>query len=525
MREKVFAYIRKNRLIQEDDNIVVGLSGGADSVSLFYILREYKKMVQFNLYAVHINHNIRGEEALRDEKYVEKICEEENVPLFIFSCDVTGIAKKNRLSVEEAGRIIRYEKFREVLNAHGGGKIAVAHHMNDQAETIMFNMIRGSGIKGIGGMNTANGDIIRPLLCVKRAEIEEYLSSIGREYCTDSTNLHDDYMRNRLRLKLIPYIEENINANFVENINEMAQILRETDDFMADCTDKIYGDSLIEKEDKKVILDTKILRNAHSAIVKRVIRKSFLEAGMGLKDVTKTHTEDVAALITKTTGKSVMLPLGYRAVNEYERLIIAKESIKEKTAIGKVVPIDIDLTGYNVNTMSTKEIKIAHTDIVTSGLNANTMPTKEIKTAHTDTITSGSNTNAMLTEDKAIIYNEPYTQTVIKLWLEEWNNNQKISSNDYTKMFDYDRISGNLQIRARQSGDYLIIDKSGKKKTLKAYYIDEKIPRDKRDTTLVIAQGNSVLWVLGHRISEKYKISADTKTVLCISIMEDLENG
>ena len=138
-----------------------------------------------------------------------------------------------------------------MLNAHGGGKIAVAHHMNDQAETIMFNMIRGSGIKGIGGMNPANGDIIRPLLCVKRAEIEEYLSSIGREYCTDSTNLHDDYMRNRLRLKLIPYIEENINANFVENINEMAQILRETDDFMADCTDKIYGDSLIEKEDKK----------------------------------------------------------------------------------------------------------------------------------------------------------------------------------------------------------------------------------------------------------------------------------
>lgn len=503
MREKVFAYIRKNRLIQEGDNIVVGLSGGADSVSLFYILREYKKMVQFNLYAVHINHNIRGEEALRDEKYVEKICEEENVPLFIFSCDVTGIAKKNRLSVEEAGRIIRYEKFREVLNAHGGGKIAVAHHMNDQAETIMFNMIRGSGIKGIGGMNPANGDIIRPLLCVKRAEIEEYLSSIGREYCTDSTNLHDDYMRNRLRLKLIPYIEENINANFVENINEMAQILRETDDFMADCTDKIYGDSLIEKEDKKVILDTKMLKTAHPAIVKRVIRKSFLEAGMGLKDVTKTHTEDVAALITKTTGKSVMLPLGYRAVNEYERLIIAKESIKEKTVIGKVVPIDIDLTGYNVNTM----------------------PTKEIKTAHTDTITSGSDINTMPTEDKAIIYNEPYTKTVIKLWLEEWNNNQKISSNDYTKMFDYDRISGNLQIRARQSGDYLIIDKSGKKKTLKAYYIDEKIPRDKRDTTLVIAQGNSVLWVLGHRISEKYKISADTKTVLCISIMEDLENG
>lgn len=525
MKEKVFAYIRKNRLIQEGDNIVVGLSGGADSVSLFYILREYKKMVQFKLYAVHINHNIRGEEALRDEKYVEKICEEENVPLFIFSCDVTGIAKKNRLSVEEAGRIIRYEKFREVLIAHGGGKIAVAHHMNDQAETIMFNMIRGSGIKGIGGMNPANGDIIRPLLCVKRAEIEEYLSSIGREYCTDSTNLHDDYMRNRLRLKLIPYIEENINANFVENINEMAQILRETDDFMADCTDKIYGDSLIEKEDKKVILDTKILRTAHPAIVKRVIRKSFLEAGMGLKDVTKTHTEDVAALITKTTGKSVMLPLGYRAVNEYERLIIAKESIKEKTVIGKVVPIDIDLTGYNVNAIPTKEIKTAHTDIATSGLNANTMPTKEIKIAHTDTITSGSNTKVMLTEDKAIIYNEPYTKTVIKLWLEEWNNNQKISSNDYTKMFDYDRISGNLQIRARQSGDYLIIDKSGKKKTLKAYYIDEKIPRDKRDTTLVIAEGNSVLWVLGHRISEKYKISADTKTVLCISIMEDLENG
>lgn len=476
MKDKVFAYIRKNNLIKEGDNIVTGLSGGADSVSLFYILCEYRRLVNFNMYAVHINHNIRGEEALRDERYVEKICKEEGVELSVFSCDVTGLAKKNRLSVEEQGRIIRYEKFNDVLRAHGGGKIAVAHHMNDQAETIMFNMIRGSGIRGIGGMNPVNGNIIRPLLCVKREEIEKYLSSIDKEYCTDSTNLHDDYMRNRLRLKLIPYIEENINANFIENINEMAEILRETDDFMAEWTDKVYGAALIEKKEREVVLNTEYLCDVHPAILKRVIRKSFEEAGMGLKDVTKTHTEDVSSLVYKKTGKMVTLPLGYRAINEYGKLIISKISDDKKTEKCVIVPIDII-------------------------------------------------SKRLLLDGEAVVYREPYTQTCIKIWTEQWNNNQKISSNDYTKMFDYDRISGNLQIRARQSGDYLIIDKSGRKKTLKAYYIDEKIPRDKRDTTLVIAEENSVLWVLGHRISEKYKISADTKKVLCISIMEDLENG
>lgn len=462
MKQRVFSYIEANNLIKQNDNIVIGVSGGADSVCLLNILCEYKKQVPFNIYAVHINHNIRGEEALRDERYVENLCKSLEVKLEIFSCDIIRMAKANKLSLEEQGRIVRYEKFREVLKANGGGKIAVAHHKNDQAETILFNMIRGSGLRGISGMKPQNGDIIRPLLDVKREDIERYLQERNIKYCTDSTNLIDDYMRNKLRLRLIPYIEENINNNFVNNISEMAEILRETDDFISNETDKLIKASTIKKEKESISFDIKILKESHSAIVKQLIRKTFDEIGMGLKDIGKIHVEEVLKLLEKDSGKSIMLPNGYIAKNSYGELTISK-NIKCDNAVA-INPITI-------------------------------VPNN--------------------------IYKENTTKKVIEVSLIDWNNDKKISTNDYTKMFDYDKISGTLQIRARQSGDYLIINSQGKKKTLKSYYIDEKIPREERTTTLVIAENNSVLWVVGHRISEKYKISKDTKRVLCISIMEE----
>lgn len=462
MKQRVFSYIEANNLIKQNDNIVIGVSGGADSVCLLNILCEYKKQVPFNIYAVHINHNIRGEEALRDERYVENLCKSLDVKLEIFSCDIIRMAKANKLSLEEQGRIVRYEKFREVLKANGGGKIAVAHHKNDQAETILFNMIRGSGLRGISGMKPQNGDIIRPLLDVKREDIERYLQERNMKYCTDSTNLIDDYMRNKLRLRLIPYIEENINNNFVNNISEMAEILRETDDFISNETDKLIKASTIKKEKESISFDIKILKESHSAIVKQLIRKTFDEIGMGLKDIGKIHVEEVLKLLDKDSGKSIMLPNGYIAKNSYGELTISKD-IKSDNAVA-INPIII-------------------------------VPNN--------------------------IYKENTTKKVIEVSLIDWNNDKKISTNDYTKMFDYDKISGTLQIRARQSGDYLIINSQGKKKTLKSYYIDEKIPREERTTTLVIAENNSVLWVVGHRISEKYKISKDTKRVLCISIMEE----
>lgn len=463
MKQKVFSYIREQRLIEKDDNIVVGVSGGADSVCLLYILCEYKKEVPFNIFAVHINHNIRGEEALRDEQYVENLCKALDVHLDIYSCDIIGLAKANKLSVEEQGRVTRYQKFREVLDNNGGGKIAVAHHMNDQAETILFNMIRGSGLKGISGMKPQNKDVIRPLLNTKREDIEKYLSLLNVKYCTDSTNLCDDYMRNKLRLRLIPYIEENINNNFVKNVNEMSEILRETDDFIANETDKLYKASLLEIGSDSVIFDIAILKDAHKAIIRQVIRKSFSEIGMGLKDIGKVHTEDVIKLLEKDSGKSIMLPNSYIASNTYGKLCICKQK-RSNTNEAKITSIAIE----------------------------------------------PNNT-----------YIEKVTKKVISVKLINWNNGEKISSNDYTKMFDYDTISGTLQIRARQTGDYLIINSQGKKKTLKSYYIDEKIPREERDTTLVVAENDSVLWVVGHRISEKYKISENTKRVLCISIMEE----
>ena len=204
---KVTDYIKENELIAPGDTIIEGISGGADSVCLFLILEEYKKEVPFNTVAVHVHHGIRKKTADKDQKFVEKLCESKGVELKSFKKDIPLICKITKESEEECGRRIRYEIFDDVCRLYENARIAVAHHMNDQAETVIFRIIRGSGIKGLTGMEAKRDNIIRPLLCLKRDEIEEYLEYLGQDYRIDETNSKLEYSRNYIRKKIIPKFE------------------------------------------------------------------------------------------------------------------------------------------------------------------------------------------------------------------------------------------------------------------------------------------------------------------------------
>ncbi|HLR36336.1 MAG TPA: tRNA lysidine(34) synthetase TilS, partial [Tissierellales bacterium] len=211
MEGKVLETIRNYNLIDEGDQVVIGVSGGPDSMALLYILLDIKKVIPFNIYVAHVNHGVRGEAANKDEEFVRNICKDLNFPFYSIKVNMYEYAKDHNMTGEEAGRKLRYDFFKKVLKKHGRGKIAVAHNKNDQAETLIMRFMRGTGIDGLKGIPYKRGNIIRPLLEINRDEIEAYIGENKIDTRLDKTNLEPIYNRNKIRLELMPYIEENFN--------------------------------------------------------------------------------------------------------------------------------------------------------------------------------------------------------------------------------------------------------------------------------------------------------------------------
>ena len=230
--DKIYRYIEQNNMLTDCERVVVGLSGGADSVCLLMVLKGYieRRRLQTELCAVHVNHGIR-QEAGDDEEFARALCERMGVEFMAYHIDAAGLAKQLGMSVEEAGRKERYRIFNEACKGRNA-RIAVAHHMNDQAETVLMNLSRGTSLKGIGGIRPVRDNIIRPLLSVTRAEVEEVLKGLNQPYVTDATNLCNDYTRNSLRNVVIPYMTEKVNAHTVENIADAAEELQKNFDFI-----------------------------------------------------------------------------------------------------------------------------------------------------------------------------------------------------------------------------------------------------------------------------------------------------
>ncbi|MEG2144737.1 MAG: tRNA lysidine(34) synthetase TilS, partial [Oscillospiraceae bacterium] len=204
MQNKVLEAIEKYKLINLGDSVTVALSGGADSVALLLVLLKLQEKLGISIDACHVNHNLRGEEAKRDEAFCKELCEEKNVKLFIKSVDVLAYAKTNSVSTELAARELRYSALCQVAN----GKIATAHTLSDSVETALFNLARGTGLRGLMGINPCRDNIIRPLTLVGREEIEAFLASENQSFVNDSTNFKNDFARNKIRNKVIPVLKE-----------------------------------------------------------------------------------------------------------------------------------------------------------------------------------------------------------------------------------------------------------------------------------------------------------------------------
>jgi tRNA(Ile)-lysidine synthase len=443
------------------DKVIVAFSGGPDSTCLLYILNELKDELGITLFGAHLNHCLRGIESDKDEEYAKKICEDLNIGFYSRKIDVNIIAEQNNLSCEMAGRKARYDFFEELIVKLSASKIALAHNSNDQAETILMRIMRGTGMEGLIGIRPVRDKIyVRPVLNLSRAEIERYCEKNSINPRIDKSNLETIYARNKVRLDLIPYMEENFNKDIIKTLNRLSDIVKVDNDYLESSSTKQFKIHC-EIGEQRVIINNSAFA-LHEAIVSRIIRSAIFEVRHNLYNIEKIHISNIIDLQKHETGKTTMLPQNIIVENCYGDIYIHINEKSNKNA---------DLVNDNEYTLNVDGEKF--------------IPSlKKVVSIH----------------------------TISKLDFNE------VKTNDYIKYFDYDKIEKPIILRYREDGDkFMPLGMSGNKK-LKDMLMDLKIPKAERNEIPLICFGADIAWVVGHRLSEKFKISTDTKNILQIRI-------
>ena len=450
-------FIKENSMFDRGDKVIVAVSGGPDSICLLHILNELRDELGITLIGAHVNHCLRGNEADKDEEYAKKTCESLNVDFYSKKADIHRISEEKNISCEMAGREVRYEFFKELMLKLSADKVALAHNANDQAETILMRIMRGTGIEGIVGIKPVRDKIyVRPILHLSRKEIEEYCQINNIIPRIDESNLENIYARNKVRLELIPYIQENFNKDIIRTLNRLSGIVKKDNDYLENISDNEYKKHC-EIGRQKVILNKKAFLE-HEAILSRVIRRALLEVNHNLNNFEKIHVESIIQLQKHTTGKNIMLPQNIIVENCYGNIHI-----------------------YN-----------------------------KANETHND-----DNEYFLKINEKNLIH---ALDKVIKIQIKSKLQFTEIKGNDYIKYFDYDKIKEPIIFRYRKDGDrFMPLGMNGNKK-LKDLFMDLKIPKTKRDEIPLICFGDDIGWVVGYRVSEKFKVSKDTKNILQIKI-------
>ena len=309
--------VKQHNLINCGDKIIVGVSGGADSVALLRALHALRAEYNLDLIVCHVNHKIRPGVAERDQGFVERLCQELGVECYVKEAHVESLAKEWKMSDEEAGRKVRYDFFKEVAGTDG--KIATAHNKNDNAETVMMRFMRGTGLHGLTGIPYHRDNIIRPILDISRDEIEEYLEEVGQNHITDETNAQPIYTRNKIRLNLIPDIQDNFNPNFVETLTNNIANYKDEDDYMNKCAMEVV-DGYFEFEHEGLWVSKNILVERHVALVKRAIKIAFSRA-FGV-ELSSQVINNLVALIGKPNGTRMSVVDDIVASVQYSGIMI-----------------------------------------------------------------------------------------------------------------------------------------------------------------------------------------------------------
>jgi tRNA(Ile)-lysidine synthase len=472
MYQRVRTYIRENQMIVSGDIVIAGVSGGGDSMAMLYFLQKYREEVPFTLQVVHVNHQIRGAEALRDSRLVEETCRQWGIPCRICSYPVPELAARWKMGLEEAGRKVRKEAFEEEASRLGRPfpevKVAIAHNQDDLAETMLHHLARGTGLRGLSCMRPVSRNLVRPVLCLEKQEIVNYLKDKEIPYILDSSNLSDDYTRNRIRHHILPMLQQEVNSCATAHMARTACMAAQAEDYLTRKGTELL-EQCMKKTDNSGRMEGYILGQVFGEadpIGKTYALQQALEQLAGRrKDISAVHVEQVLELENRQTGKRISLPYGLYAEKTYEGIYLGKVC---KTAF----------TG-------SKQEKLEW----------------ELPIPGTLTCALGSLQASLFSYQ-----------------------GQKIHEKKCTKWLDYDKIKEiKLSVRTRREGDFLVVNREGSRKKLSRIMIDDKIPSEQRQRIPLVAAGEEILWMIGGRINERYKITPKTEWVLELQYKGDYD--
>lgn len=352
IEQKVLKFIGEKNLIQKDDRILVALSGGPDSVYLLHFLNKYNKKFKISLGAIHINHGLRGKAALADENFCKNLTKKLGFPFYSVKKNVKASAKKLKVSTEEAGRIVRYEEFEKLSAREGFTKIATAHIADDNAETVLLNLIKGTGLNGVSGIPYSRGKIIRPLLALTKEEILQYLIFYKIDYRTDLTNLKNEYERNFLRNEIIPLIKKRLNPSLENTLLKSSGVFKEINNFVKKKL-AVATDELVIKKSNQFYISLSNLNKIENELRSEAIRLLFekeYKIQLSFDEVKK-----IFSLIEKQTGRSINLQGKLKVIRERDELAVVNQKqneIKKPVVIGNG-----DSVKVNDKYLSIKEVK------------------------------------------------------------------------------------------------------------------------------------------------------------------------
>ncbi|MCD4721863.1 MAG: tRNA lysidine(34) synthetase TilS [Desulfobacula sp.] len=334
--ENIAKTIFDYNMIDQKDKILAAVSGGPDSVALVLSLLALKERYTIKIGIAHLNHLLRGEESLRDEAFVKKLADTLALPFHEGQKDVKAYAEKHRLSIEEAGREVRYDFFQQIAESHGYNKIALGHTKDDNAELVLMNLLRGAGPKGLSGIPPIRDSrYIRPLIRVSKTKILAFLKLKKQAYVFDSSNKDMKYLRNNIRYKLIPHLQSEYNPEIIEALDRLSNILKQEEDFWDAETKIQFNNCLIKTKDTSIVFSKTLLSNLHPALLNRVLREAIKKIKKDLKRISLTHLIDIVEFcFNKPSGISLDLPGQIRVYKKKDTIIIKKEN-KPLREIGK----------------------------------------------------------------------------------------------------------------------------------------------------------------------------------------------
>ncbi|MDP2363919.1 MAG: tRNA lysidine(34) synthetase TilS [Ignavibacteria bacterium] len=444
--QKVLRFIKENDLFSSREKILIALSGGPDSIFLLHFLNKYKKKYKIEIGAAHINHLLRGNDSERDNLFCKTICDELSIPFYVLRKNIKSYAKDSKISLEVAGRKIRYEYFEKISGENGYEKIATAHNADDNAETVLINLIKGAGVKGIAGIPLKRKNIIRPILSLTKKEILHYLEENKFEYRIDKSNLSNEFERNFLRNEVIPLIHENINPALSKTVLNTSLNLQLLNNGMENYSEKIKAGIKAIKNISVVIPDD-IIKQEEGFIISYVL-KDIIDENFSVK-LESNDLKKISSLQKKLSGKSEELSGNLIAFRERTNIFIQK-----KSSIKKIEKMKINIDD---------SLKI----------NGKTLSIVQIE-----------------------------------------NKELKINKSRNEEFISGDKIKTGFEVRVWQDGDkFFPIGMQGTKK-ISDYLNDIKINSFEKKDQLVLINSGKIVWVIGKRLDDRFKITSNTKKVL-----------